>query len=172
MSKRAGKMEQMEDIYHKYYDLLVNVAYQILKSREDSRGIVQEVFVNVWDKREELELTSVLKAYLIRSTRNRSINAVKARYNSHSELDAVYNVGIDADQDNIELEKTVTLEDRINSAIATLPEKCQEIFMMSRMDGLSYKEIAQVLEISPKTVENQISIALKKLRIILADLRK
>jgi RNA polymerase sigma-70 factor, ECF subfamily len=150
-----------EALFRKLQPGLVRFAFIHLRDQEDAREVVQEVFINIWDKREQLNFEEELKYYLFRSVKNGCLNLIKKR-----RLDTVsLEEGMTA-ADELQKDESDT-QTRFNSVMVQvnqLPEMCREIFLMSRMEGLSHKEIAEILEIAPKTVENQIGIALKKIR--------
>lgn len=166
---RRGDEAAFERTFRFYYQRLCNYASSLLKDAEDAEEIVQTVFITIWEKREDLEITLSLKSYLYRAVHNHCLNrfkhaAVKDAYREYSvnylpqSYESVTEV-IHADE----------LSERIEKAIRKLPEQCQKAFRMSRFDELKYQEIADQLNISIKTVENQIGKALKILRTELAD---
>lgn len=150
-----------EKLFRAFYAPLCRFAYQFVKDADESEEIVQEIFTKVWEKRKDLSFTTSFKAYIYTSVRNGCLNKVekdKVRY-IHAE-------GVKKENANsgYEIPTEVGLEDKIEEAIEKLPEQCRKVFSMSRFDGLKYKEIADKLGISQKTVENQIGKALKILR--------
>lgn len=159
---QAGKRGIFEQLFRSYYKALCLFAASILRSPEDGEEIVQDLFFQLWEKREQLQINTSLKSYLYRSVRNRCLNfikheKVKEKYRQEAVQQFSENVREKAD-DGTEL------AEKIQQAIATLPPRCREIFELSRFEGLKYREIADVLEISPKTVEVQMGKALKELR--------
>jgi RNA polymerase sigma-70 factor (ECF subfamily) len=131
-----------------------------------SRSLVQQLFVDLWVKREKIEVTSSVKSYLYRSVKNRCIDYLRKEKNTSEISEAVEKLNQMPFRDLVE---EAELNDRISKSINQLPEKCREIFLLCRFDGLKYAEIAQKLNISVKTVEMQMGIALKKLRESLSD---
>lgn len=130
--------------------------------------MVQEVFISLWERRNEIVITHSIKSYLVSSVRNRSINYLKLQLpkdRRKEDLDD-FHIALTASSDAPGLEYN-ELYDIIQEAISQLPEKCKAIFILSREEGLTYKEIANELSLSLKTVENQMGIALKKLRAAL-----
>lgn len=122
---------------------------------------MQEVFINIWDKRDQLNFAEELKYYLFRSVKNGCLNLIKKRRLETVSLEE----GLTAAEEQSHDESDTQVRFKaVMAQINQLPEMCREIFLMSRMEGLSHKEIAEILEISPKTVENQIGIGLKKIR--------
>lgn len=169
--KDRSRLNNFEKLFKQFHPALVGYAYNYLKSKEDALEVVQDVFVSIWNKREELQLDDTLKAYLYTATRNKSLNFLQKK-----KLPTVaFNSAIhDGQSENPvdEAMETAELEAELYDEIYKLPEKCREIFLLSRQDGKTYKEIAEQLNISVKTVENQISIALKRIRKRLFEFNK
>lgn len=150
--------------------MLVGFAYKYVKSSEDAKGIVQEVFVSVWKNRDHLQLDGGLKSYLFTATKNKSLNFLDKRRLKTVSIDA----SVEEDRAEIQVNdgNNIASEDMelaelqavISSEVSKLPPKCQQIFLLSRKEQLSYKEIAAKLDVSTKTVENQIGIAIKRIR--------
>lgn len=157
-----GRLEgrNFERLFRDFFPPLMAFARKILGDEEDAREIVHQVFINLWEKRSELDLSSSLKSYLFTSVHHRSLNVIRDRKKFSSE--EVPEVAGEWDV-SAQIE-AMELEEKIREAIDTLPEKCREIFELSRFEGLKYGEIAGQLGISVKTVENQMSKALKILR--------
>ena len=152
-----------EKIFRAYYRPMTAYAFRFLGDLSESESIVQDVFLRLWQKRTEIMITSSLMHYLFRSVKNHCINfieheRIKTRYQTfvmNSEADRI---------DYSEFFPEHELINRIETAIAALPPKRQEIFRLAREEGLKYREIAERLELSVKTVETQMSLALKQLR--------
>ena len=158
-----------ESVYNQYFGVLVSYAFRFLDTVEESEEVVQEVFVKFWDKCESLAEDSSIKSYLYRSVHNTCLNQLK-----HQKVKDNYRVFVINHMENttetvIEEEDTGQWE-RIMHEIDQLPPRCSEIFKLSRLEGLKYKEIAGHLDISVKTVEVQMGKALKVLRERLKDL--
>lgn len=162
---RNGNEASFNRAFDLYYSRLCFFADKFLCDFDLSRSVVQQVFVDLWIKRDKLLVTS-LQSYLYHSVQNSSLDVLK-----HRKVESRYLASLDqteASEIN-DLIEEAELADRINRAIHNLPEKCREIFILCRFEELKYAEIADRLNISVKTVEMQISIALKKLRQELAD---
>ena len=151
-------------LFKKYYSDLLRYCLKFVRKPEIAEEIVQDQFIYLWEKRNSIKITSSIESYLFRSVRNKSIDYLKSSYvklNFENE-DAILNKQGNLNPYNeIEIKELVTI---IEQVIIKLPEKCYTIFTMSRNAGLSNKEIADKLEISVKTVENQITIALRKIK--------
>ncbi|MBK3519826.1 RNA polymerase sigma-70 factor [Carboxylicivirga marina] len=164
---KAGDEYAFELVFKNYYPHLVLLAQKYLGDKDLSESIVQSVFVKMWENRKTVEIRS-LRGFLVVAVRNKCTNELKHRQvvreyekvNDHKE-EAVWM----SFNENVYLQK-------INNVIEELPEQRKRIFKMSRMDGLKYREIAEKLNISPKTVEVQMGKALKYLREQLQPLKK
>lgn len=166
---REGNERIFEETFRKYYQSLCNYANSILKEMDEAEEVVQNLFLSIWEKRIDLEISISLKSYLYRAVHNHCLNRIK--HLKVREEYQQYAVNFyDASYESVS--QTVMkneLEIKIEEAIRKLPEQCRLIFQMSRFEELKYHEIAEQLEISPKTVENQIGKALKILRVELAE---
>lgn len=165
---KAGNEEAFELLFKGYYKPLVAYAFRFLNDLASAESVVQDVFLKFWQKREELYITSSLKSYLFRSVKNYCINRLE-----HNKIVSGYQkMVIEREYTRIDYGEffiEVGLMEKINQAINELPEKRQHIFRLAREEGLKYKEIAHKLNISIKTVETQMGLALKQLRISLKD---
>lgn len=166
---REGNERIFEETFRKYYQSLCNYANSILKEMDEAEEVVQNLFLSIWEKRSDLEINISLKSYLYRAVHNHCLNRIK--HLKVREEYQQYAVNFyDASYESVS--QTVMkneLETKIEEAIRKLPEQCRLIFRMSRFEELKYHEIAEQLELSPKTVENQIGKALKILRVELAE---
>lgn len=167
-SLKSGNAKAFERLFREHYSPLVRFAFRFMKQEEPAEGAVQEVFTSLWEKRENIRISTSLKSYLYTSVRNHCLNKIK-----HSKVRQSYLEQFEGNEPVIEsiindLEAG-ELKDRISAAIGALPDRCREIFELSRFNGLRYKEIAGELGISPKTVEVQMGKALRLLREHLKD---
>ena len=157
-----GRLEgrNFEQLFRDYFPPLMAFARKILVDEDDAREVVHLVFIKLWEKRNEVDLSTSLKSYLFTSVHNRSLNVIRDRkkFSSGEVPEVAGEWDVSAQIESMEL------EGKIREVIDSLPEKCREIFEMNRFEGLKYGEIASKLDISIKTVENQMSKALKILR--------
>lgn len=140
-----------------------------MEDLESAEEIVQDLFVRFWEQRETKEITTSIRAYFYSSVRNACLNQlkhlkIKDKYKQEQERELTFNSS--QNQNDLELSE---LDQKIHNAINAMPEGRRKIFILSRFDGLKYQEIAEKLNISIKTVENQMGEALKFLRLQLKD---
>jgi RNA polymerase sigma-70 factor (family 1) len=166
-SLSKGNEEALKLLYQKYWQRLFMSAYNVLKDKEACEDIIQEIFIRLWQRRESLNISTSLSAYLFTATRYMVFHHLK-KSTARSELFEDLEERFVTEAPNIPL-YTKDLQERIHAEVENLPEKCRQIYKLSREQNLSYKAIADHLRISPKTVENQLSIALKKLREALSE---
>lgn len=160
---KDGDKTAFKVLFQKYYSALCHFGCQFLHDPQMAEETVQEFFVHIWEKRESLNIEASVKHYFFRSIRNQCLNQLqhqKIRQQYASKVIESSHQEIDPEQSFLE----VDLMERIEKSIASLPPKRQEIFRLSRVQGLKYKEIADELNISVKTVEAQMGLALKHLR--------
>ena len=161
-------INDLQELYRTRYNRLLNYGRSLIGSTEDVKEIVNDVFMAVWRNRATIDKDRNLDAYLRRAIKNRCINYLKSnRIQSVDIDDKSYYLTNSEDVDQIL--HLAELKAFMAECIETLPPKCKEIFILSREENLSHKAIAKKLDLSVKTIENQISIALRKLRKLLAD---
>ena len=163
-----GTIEAFEDLFKRYYAPLVVYANKYVISIDIAREIVQDFFVRLYEKRNSLNIEISVKSYLYRSIYNCCINYINQKNIQDRHLK---NIDLERDdEENLESEiNSIELQQRIYEAIEDLPSKCRRIFKLNRLEGLKNEEIAKQLNLSKRTVETQISKALKILRKKLAD---
>lgn len=153
-----------EQSFRYYYDLYFNDLCKSLnyytRNLEVIEDTVQDVFVSLWENRTNVDI-SYIQTYLFTSVRNRMFNVIRDNRNRIMPLEPYHAEAITIDtNESFDEELFQTTEEAINS----LPGKCKEIFLLNKQSNLTYKQIAEAKHISVKTVENQIGIALKKIR--------
>lgn len=156
--------QDFEALFKEYFIGLTAFGKKYVKDTDAAKEIVHDVFVNLWKKRETIDPEKSLKSYLFTSVYNRSLNFIrdKKKFNTSMEVEEIENVHFTT-EDNQKME-AAELEQKIHAILEELPIKCKTVFMLSRFEGKKYKEIAEELKISPKTVEVHMSKALRALR--------
>lgn len=163
---KKNRESAFDELFRKYFKNLTFFAMKMVKDKETAEEVVQDLFVNFWEKRHQLELKVSIKAYLYKAVYNNCIHVSKKEKMFNND-DLVLTNELTEDFDNI-LEQN-ELEVRIYGLIEQLPTECKRIFKLSRFEELKYKEIAERLQISIKTVETQMSRALKFLKSNMSD---
>jgi RNA polymerase sigma-70 factor (ECF subfamily) len=166
---REGNHLAYGQLFDSSYAPLCRYAYSILKDMNDAEDVVQKTFCKLWDQRESLNIQSSINSYLYRIVHNDCLNIIHQQI-SHNEHNINFIATMDEVGDSVSEHIAVSeLQQSIDKALAGLPPQCRRVFEMSRMEQLSYSEIAKQLNISTNTVENHISKALKLLRIELIE---
>lgn len=158
-----------EQLFRDEFKGLVLFSIQYVKNYEAAREIVQEAFIALWNQRDRIDPSRQVKSYLSTTVRNRSLNYLRDHKKFDTRLlsqENLYPLATYEQPDSL-VEKE--LQDKIHQAISELPEKCREIFLLSREEHLKYQAIADRLQISVKTVETQMSKALQHLRTRLKE---
>lgn len=158
----AGDEHALNEIYMLYWQDLFVCAYNVLKDKAACEDIVQDLFLQLWQKRSTIQITTSLRAYLYTAVRYNVFRQIRTG--------KVRNVLFDEAADRMSVnttefimaEKDITRQ--VARVVAGLPDKCREVYKLSREEQLTHKEIASRLNISTKTVENQLTIALKRVR--------
>ena len=165
---KAGDESTYNQLFNKYYIILCVFAAKYVKDLETAREIVQDLFVHFFEIRSTLLITSSVESYLYQSLRNRCLNQIRhtklhEKHLENLKLEEVSGYNLE------DLIMETELEHQIFKIVSHMPDQCRKIFQMSRVDGKRNKEIALLLNISIRTVETQISKALKILRNSLQD---
>jgi RNA polymerase sigma-70 factor (family 1) len=162
---QLGDSTAYTEIYERYYYLMFVFAYKKLRDEDLAKDIIQELFTNLWEKKESLSSVKNLASYLFTAVRNKIFDFISHQHvkSKHLQAIAAYSSSIhNANTDYLVRENQ--LKAYINKAIDELPSKMKEIFELSRKSDLTYKEIAEKLSLSERTVNNQVSNALSRLR--------
>jgi RNA polymerase sigma-70 factor (ECF subfamily) len=158
-----------EQMFKTHFKRLHAYAFTILRDEIQAEEMVQQVFFKLWERNENLSLTGSVSSYLYRAVHNESLNYIKhQKVRSNHQLSVAYSMKNEVEHPAKKIMAS-ELEKKIHSALNELPEQCRTIFQMSRFDELKYREIADKLGISIKTVESQMSKALRLLRVKLVD---
>jgi len=166
---KADNMFAFDFLYKKYCKRVYKFGYSILKSTEESESLIQDVFLKLWENRHKVEKNSSVKSYIFTITYNSAISIIrkKARESEFVEYLKSLQV-INEEPVNIELEY-IELKNKLDLVIEALPLRQKEVYLLHRIEGLKYSEIAERLNISVKTIENHMARALTTIREKLGD---
>ena len=164
-------MYAYEKLYYTFYTSLYHFAFSIIRSKQEAEEIVSDVFIKVWQARSALSEVSNISVYLYTGVRNRAIDYLNAQ-RRHA---IVYFSEEDWGDTLIELKNpsdyciSTDLMKKINAAVNQLPPRCKVIFRLVREEGLTYKQVAAIMRLSPLTVRNQLAIAVRKIGEMLPE---
>lgn len=161
---KEGDREAFDELYQKYWKALFNSAYKRLLVKEEAEEIIQDLFVRIWIKRSQLEITSTLEAYLFGALRYSIYNFIRNKQVRDAYLDHLGHV---SEVNQSYIEDTLYYEElteALSVTIEKLPEKYKSVYLLSRNENLSYKEISKNLRIPLDTVEKHMGKALKIIR--------
>lgn len=161
-------IHSFRDIYDLYYEPLCKFLLLYTKDASIVEDVVQEVFLTLWQNRSAVEI-NYIKTYLFQGAKNKMLNYLRDEKNRSVLLERWFEEQVHSGFSETEKYDTDKLLIIVEKAIESLPQKCKEIFMLNKVENLPYKKIAEIKNISPKTVENQIGIALKKIREFLSS---
>lgn len=172
---KEGDEKAFEFIFKSYYPALCAYAYDMLKLDDEAEEIVQEVLIKFWELREQIEISTSIKAYLFRSVHNQCINfirhskVIKSLSEKFSEeIIQSFELTLNTDTEfSLDYYFYEGIEQDIHATIHDLPDQCRRIFQLSRFEKLHHDQIAELLGISVNTVKTQISRALEKLRTVI-----
>lgn len=170
--KEQGQNQSFDEIYLIYYPKLVRFCKEYILSEPDAENIVQDCFLYLWERKDTLRTINNINAFLFRLVKNKCIDHLRHRVTAEAKKEEIrstylkefeYKLLAISSFDDSSLSDE-DIEVIIYNAINRLPDKCREIFVLSKLKGLKYEEIASQLAISPNTVKNQVAIALQKMR--------
>lgn len=159
-----GDKKAFRFFFDKYYIDLCNLVNVYIHNEAIAEEIVQDIYIYFWERKENIQIESSVKAYLLRASKNKSINYLrnkKTKQSIHEKLREAAEITYEMPSNLLDAQQ---LREIIENAIKNLPEKCREIYRLAKVKEMSYKEISEELGISVKTVDNQMGNALKKLR--------
>ncbi len=159
---KARDPETFAEVYRQYFPLLYATAFKYLGDKVQAEEVIQDVFLRIWEKDFQLEHPAALKSYLFRAVINRVMNHFQREKMQRHHHETLQNLQEESYLCNFIEEQE--LRENIHKAIEALPAQCKRIFKLSRFEGLRNQQIAEQLNLSVKTVENQMTIALRQLR--------
>lgn len=161
---RQGDERAFHSLFQQYFSVLAVFAKKYVNDLDLAQDLVQEVFVKFYEQRATINVHTSLKSLLYQSVRNKCLDHLRMQQTRSEHHDRILAASANLEIDATDFMEQAELEQKVYLAISTLPEQCQRIFKMSRFEGKRNQEIADELNISKRTVETQISNALKKLR--------
>jgi RNA polymerase sigma-70 factor, ECF subfamily len=173
MSKELTHIQKLDErtielLFKTYFKRLVYFAIRYLKDEDTAKEVVHDVFINVWEKRESVDREKSIKSYLYTAVYNRSLNHIRDNKKIDNSLQVDESI-VSGSSEFQDIMQENELQSAIEDAVQQLPEKCREVFVMSRYQEMKYAEIGESLNISVKTVEAQVTKALKILRKALSE---
>lgn len=168
-SIKSGDEKALEMLFKEYYQPLCRYANSYLEDPADAEEVVQSCFIKLWEKRENISIQSSIKSYLYQIIRNACLNEIKHQKVKKNYGDMITQQGEQHSEASDQSTLKGELEEKIALALQSLPQQCRLIFTMSRFEELKYQEIADQLNLSIKTVENQMGKALKLMRAQLQE---
>ncbi len=162
----SGDQSAMKTIFQTYFSHIYHTTYRFVKNRQVGEDLAQEVFMKLWRKRAQIEIRQTIKGYLTTMAYHEAMGYLRKQ----KPIINVQELGSErVGEDGWEMVKGRELKKKIELVIEQLPPRCRGIFILSRFEGKTYREIAEIMDISTKTVENQMSKALQVLREALRE---
>lgn len=161
---RQGDANAFEILYNRYWEQFYTICYWHLSDQESAKDLVQEVFVDFWEKRKQIDISKTVEGYLKVSVRNKMFNHLRSLKIKKKHYDFISKGGEAANADVDERSSERELKKLYQEEIRKLPPKMKDVFMLSKEYGYSITEIARKLSLSEQTVKNQLGAALKRIR--------
>lgn len=166
---QAGDSDAFEVLYQKYWRKLYVFARRTTPNTEDAQDLIQDVFAQLWTQKEQIDAAVFSESYLFAIVRNKLLDKIRKQYVREDYVKKILQSSSESDFSTQQTILTNDLNNHIHRAVDVLPEKCREVFQLSRFEQLSVDQIAQKLQISPQTVKNQLSKALQVVRFRLRE---
>lgn len=160
----------LEELFNYFYPRLYQFSKSFLKLEEGIDDILQEVFVKVWNNRSNIRATETFNSFIFTITRNLLLNELRTRLNSQKMKEKIQKLSVFDDYNTIENLDYEELKETVDQIVSKLPKKQREVFLLSRYEGLSHKEISEKLNISTKTVEYHISQSINTIKSKLSQI--
>ncbi|WP_298238542.1 RNA polymerase sigma-70 factor [uncultured Algibacter sp.] len=165
---KKGDRKSFKALFKRYYKMLLDYAMTFTGDMQEAEDIVQQTFIILWTNRQKINAEKSLKSYLYSITRNTYIDTYRKQKRRESFFDEIKERALNSriNDDSEIIEQRIL---KLKSVIELLPERCKEVLQMNKIEGLKYREIADQLKISIKTVESQMRIAYQKIREAFKD---
>ena len=161
---KAGNMLAFDVLYKKYSRRLFKFGFSIIKSQEETENLIQDVFLCLWENRHKVEKDASIKSYVFTIAYNSAISVIRKKARESQFIEYLKTIQkINEEPVNVKLEYD-ELKNKLDEIIQTLPPRQKEVYLLHRVEGLKYNEIAERLSISENTIENHMSRALKTIR--------
>ena len=161
---KADNMFAFDVLFRKYSKKLSKFGFSILKSTEDTENLIQDVFLNLWENRNKVVKDSAIKSYIFTLTHNSAISIIRKKARESEFVEYLKSMQeISVAPVNMELEY-IELTNKLDEILKALPPRQKEVYLLHKVEGLKYSEIAERLSISVNTIENHMSRALKTIR--------
>jgi len=161
---KADNMFAFDVLYKKYSKRLYRFGFSIIKSQEETENLMQDVFLNLWENRHKVEKDSSIKSYIFTIAYNSAISIIRKKAKESQFVEYLKSIQkINQEPVNVEVEYN-ELTNKLDEIIKELPQRQKEVYLLHRVEGLKYNEIAERLNISINTIENHMSRALKTIR--------
>ena len=164
-----GDQAAFSSLYHHYVEHVFYFALRYLKTKEDAENVTQEVFVKVWETRRRLKPDGAFSAYLFTITKNFIFNIYRKKVNEAADLDHLIRVISHTESGTEKALYFQELQEQVDRCLKEFPEQRKKVFLLSRQEGLSHREISQKLGIAEKTVAAHINLGLQTLRKFLKE---
>jgi RNA polymerase sigma-70 factor (ECF subfamily) len=155
--------DAFEKLFKEYFKPLTSFAYKFVKDIDDAKSIVHDVFMKLWEKKDEIDMNRSVKSYLFTSVNNRSLNFIRD-HKKFADDEFIMDIQYEENWEPANEMTAQEIQNKVDETLESISPKVKQVFEMSRNEGLKYKEIAEKLNISVKTVETHMSTALKALR--------
>jgi len=160
----------LEELFNYYYPRLFSFSKSFFKIEDGIDDILQEVFLKIWQNRKSIKNTATFNSFIFTITRNLLLNELRSRLNNQNIKEEVSKLSVAPEYSLMEQIEYQDLKEKVDNIVNELPKRTKEIFVLSRTEGLSHKEIAEKLKISTKTIEYHITLAVRFLKNKLKDL--
>jgi RNA polymerase sigma-70 factor (ECF subfamily) len=163
--------KSFDELFKKYYSMLCIVAYDYVGDKSLAEEMVQDTFLNIWEKRNTIQVTPVIKYYLVKATQNTCLQYLRKKTIETQRMDAIEADKMIAWRDDYPLGRLFEKEiaEIIEHTIQSFPPQIKKVFRLSRYREMTYPQIADLLNVSENTVKTQVKIALSRLRSALKD---
>lgn len=163
--KNLNSQQDLKIIYDAQFKSLIIQAFRIVNKTDSAEDIVQECFIKLWNKRNDIKADISVELYLRKMVRNSCLDFLRKFKVKTVEINENLNIEDPIDEEEVRFEKNKELQKKIKATLDSLPDKCRQVFVLAKYEKMSYKQISEKLNIAQKTVEAHMSKALKQFRL-------